>query len=174
MDIYSMPGTKCFLFTVLFSHSHRSTFLVTGFIEGKLQVQGKVTGLVSPREKAEPRPSDWLVCLLSVSVSYQVKNGGCSSLQWLGISDRNLAFQFSTELDVNCSYHNYVNLNYRNERSLLPQTFWAKGTHQTSPNMQLNLSRGFTVVILSLCFPWVKGRMKNKTKQNKTDSYQEI
>ena len=38
MDICSVPGAKCFLFTVLFSHSYRcvrSMFLVTGFIKGK-------------------------------------------------------------------------------------------------------------------------------------------
>lgn len=57
-----------------------------------------------------------------------------------------LAFQtepwpstLSPELDVNCIMNNHTNLNYRNERFLLPQTFWAKGSIKLATKMQVKL-----------------------------------
>lgn len=58
-----------------------------------------------------------------------------------------LAFQtepwsstLSPELDVDCIMNNHTNLNYRNERFLLPQTFWTKGPIKLATKMQLKLS----------------------------------
>lgn len=46
----------------------------------------------------------------------------------------------SPELDVDYIMNNHTNLNYRNESSLLPQTFWAKGPIKLATKMQLKLS----------------------------------